>query len=63
MKNKKFKKHDKGNHPQSDQFREGKIGSGFMSTIEGQPHLEDFVENTKNEENPMEAKKTSIKDY
>lgn len=63
MKNKKLKKHDQGNHPQNDQFREGKIGSGFMSTIEGQPHLEDFVKNTKKEENPMEGKKTSIKDY
>jgi len=38
----KFKKHDKG-----DQFIEGKIGSGYMSTIEGQPYLEDFVEDTK----------------
>jgi hypothetical protein len=46
----KFKKHDQGNHPQNDQFIEGKIGSGYMSTIEGQPHLEDFVENKKEEE-------------
>lgn len=43
----KFKKHDKGDHPQGDQFIEGKIGSGYMSTIEGQPYLEDFVEDTK----------------
>lgn len=31
-------------HPERDQFIEGKIGSGYMSTIEGQPHLEDFAE-------------------
>ena len=42
MQKSKFKKHDKG-----DQFIEGKIGSGYMSTIEGQPYLEDFVEDTK----------------
>ena len=27
-------------HPKRDQFREGKIGSGYMSTLAGQPHLE-----------------------
>ncbi len=57
---KKLKKHDKGNHPQEDKFVEGKIGSGFMSTIEGQPHLEDFVENTKEEEMAAEDKKHRI---
>lgn len=39
-------KHISNGHPQRDQFTEGKIGSGYMSTIEGQPHLEDFVEKT-----------------
>lgn len=36
-------------HPERDQFLEGKIGSGYMSTIEGQPHLEDFAEMTSQE--------------
>lgn len=31
-------------HPERDQFPEGKIGSGYMSTIAGQPHLEDTAE-------------------
>lgn len=31
-------------HPERDQFREGKIGSGYMSTIEGQPHLDQFAD-------------------
>jgi C4-type Zn-finger protein len=31
-------------HPERDQFIEGKIGSGYMSTIEGQPHLEQFAD-------------------
>ena len=34
----------KGGHPEEDQFIEGKIGSGYMSTIEGQPHLEQFAD-------------------
>ncbi len=28
----------KAGHPEDDQFVEGKIGSGYMSTIKGQPH-------------------------
>ncbi len=31
-------------HPEEDQFPEGKIGSGYMSTISGQPNLQDFVQ-------------------
>ncbi|MGI6330514.1 MAG: hypothetical protein ACOX1Y_01820 [Zhaonellaceae bacterium] len=31
-------------HPERDQFIEGKIGSGYMSTIEGQPYLEQFAD-------------------
>ena len=53
----KFKKHDKGDHPQGDQFIEGKVGSGYMSTIEGQPYLEDFVEDTKERKKSKEDKK------
>lgn len=30
-------------HPERDQFIEGKIGSGFMSTIEGQPNLDEYA--------------------
>lgn len=41
----KNKKGNKAGHPEEDQFIEGKIGSGYMSTIQGQPDLEDFVEN------------------
>ncbi|WP_028308279.1 hypothetical protein [Desulfitibacter alkalitolerans] len=57
MQKNRFKKHDKGNHPQDDQFIEGKIGSGYMSTIEGQPHLQDFVEDTKKRKKTRENKK------
>jgi len=39
-------------HPEKDQFFEGKIGSGFMSTIEGQPNLEGSA-NELNSENPQ----------
>jgi len=39
-------------HPEKDQFVEGKIGSGFMSTIEGQPNLEGSA-NELNSENPQ----------
>jgi hypothetical protein len=34
----KKKKKKKAGHPENDRFVEGKIGSGYMSTIEGQPH-------------------------
>jgi len=47
----KLKKHDKDNHLQGDQFIEGKIGSGCMSTVEGQPHLREFLEG-REERNP-----------
>ena len=34
-------------HQEEDQFLEGKIGSGFTSTIEGQPLLKESVETRK----------------
>ncbi|MGI6553388.1 MAG: hypothetical protein GX779_07140 [Clostridia bacterium] len=43
----KKSKGEGANHPEEDQFFEGKIGSGFMSTIEGQPFLKDTVEMKK----------------
>lgn len=52
----RFKKHDKGNHPQDDQFIEGKIGSGYMSTIEGQPHLQTLWKIQKEEKNQEDKK-------
>ncbi|MEW6661458.1 MAG: hypothetical protein ACOY9Y_13555 [Bacillota bacterium] len=30
-------------HPERDQFIEGKIGSAYMSTLAGQPNLDEFA--------------------
>ncbi|KKM11970.1 hypothetical protein SY88_06205 [Clostridiales bacterium PH28_bin88] len=49
-------------HPERDQFIEGKIGSGFMSTITGQPSLDEFAReispgpDTRNKIKPVNEK-------
>lgn len=47
MQKDRFKKHNKKNQNQKNEFTVDKIGSGYMATIEGQPHLQDFVKETK----------------
>ena len=44
-------------HPERDQFLEGKIGSGYMSTIEGQPNLQ----GSANELDDPQPEKNKIK--
>ncbi|WP_227765272.1 hypothetical protein [Zhaonella formicivorans] len=44
QKNEKIDASGNSGHPERDQFIEGKIGSGYMSTIEGQPHLEQYAD-------------------
>ncbi|MBZ4686740.1 MAG: hypothetical protein PWQ96_1033 [Clostridia bacterium] len=51
----------KAGHPEDNQFIEGKIGSGFMSTLEGQPHEDESMVEKVGAETPGETQEKQNK--